>query len=121
MDYSMLNERFPFLTYGKCNDEEIIGIVQNSSKLLITVYEYNKIQDEKKKKLFLKYGEIWWWESNRHIPINLFIGEKFKVFSNTALTVSMKDYQHITGPIICTDTMPIKRAKRKVYQVFRKS
>ena len=40
---------------------------------------------------FLKCGEIWWYESNRKLPINIFLKGDFKYFRSTLVSLNSKD------------------------------
>ena len=119
-EYEKLRDRFPFLTYGRYLDQDQIGIVQNSDSQLLSMYVFNKIKDENEKKLFLELGETWWWESNRKIPINMFLGDEFKIFSSYLTTFILKEFQYILGPKVCIDNMSQKRVKRRTVQLIRK-
>ena len=67
-----LQQSFPFLSGLRYRDKEYICIIQNSDDKIISFYDYDSLANEVEKKAFLKYGDIWWWESNRLIPINIF-------------------------------------------------
>ena len=56
-EYKELNDRFPFLTYGRYLNKDYIGIVQNSDQQFISMYCYNDIKDDIIKTRFLQYGE----------------------------------------------------------------
>ena len=51
----------------------LTGIVQNQDNQVISFYDYGRIMSPQDKMKFFKLGEIWWFESNRKIPINIFI------------------------------------------------
>ena len=119
-EFQKLHQRFPFLTYGKYLDEEYIGIIQNTDQQFVSMYIYNKIQNTELKEKFLELGETWWWESNRKIPINMFLGEECKVISPFLMIFIQKEFQHIEGPTVCLDNMMEKRIKRRRVQLVRK-
>ena len=71
--------------------------------------------------MFLDYGRDWWWESNRKLPVNMFIGEKFQVFSASLRSYSMKETEVVFGPITkLSDLLNVKRLRRKTVQLIRK-
>lgn len=119
-EFEKLNKRFPFLTYGKYLEEDYIGIIQNTDNQFISMYIYNKIKENELKAKFLEYGELWWWESNRKIPINMFIRDDFKIFASYLNTFVAKEFKHITGPSVCLDEMVQKRVKRRTVQLIKK-
>lgn len=118
--FKKLNEHFPFLTYGKYLDEDYIGIVQNADNQFINMYVYNNIHDENMKKRFLELGEIWWWESNRSLPINIFLKDQFKMFKPILKGFSRKDFEVIYGPITSLQDQISKRIKRKSIELIVK-
>lgn len=119
-EYEKLSKRFPFLTYGRYLDEDQIGIVQNTDQQFICMYVYNKIKSKEEKQLFLELGETWWWESNRKIPINMFIGDNFKIFAPCLVTFISKEFEYVLGPKVCIDNMSQKRVKRRTVQLIKK-
>jgi hypothetical protein len=64
---------FPFISCVKSNDKEYVGIVINFDDYVASIYDLSMILGEAERKLFLEMGEVWWWESNRKIPINIFL------------------------------------------------
>jgi len=113
-----LQNRFPFLTYGEYAGNQYLGIVQNSDMQLLSMYVYSDIHDKKLKILFLKYGDIWWWESNRKIPINIFMKSQFKIFKRYLKTFSRKKFNVLQGPVISIQNYSQKRIKRKHIQLI---
>lgn len=118
--YQKLTEKCPFLTIGQYMDNEICGIVQNCDNQFISIYSYDAIHDENMKKLFLKYGEIWWWESNHQIPINVFLGEQFKMFKPYLKSFVKKDFQVLAGPVVSLSDVITKRIKKRQIQLIKK-
>ena len=78
--HKLLQEKFPFLTIVSYLNTEYIGIMQNSDSSFVSIYILDANFTQQMKKEFLQCGETWWWESNRSIPINLFIRDRFKIF-----------------------------------------
>jgi hypothetical protein len=82
-------EKFPFLTYGVMHDDEYLGIVQNADNQFVSMYIIDLIPSEDQRKLFMEFGDRWWWESNRKVPINVFIkDQRFKQFRTCACACS---------------------------------
>lgn len=120
--HNELAKKFPFLSLGKYNDSEYLGIIQNSSQKLVSMYLYDMIPSADLKKKFLYYGDLWWWESNREIPINLFInfmGYNFSVFKPYLKTFIAKEFELILGPITSLSNINKKRIKRRSIQLVK--
>lgn len=113
-------EKFPFLSLCKTGDEEIIGIIQNYTSTVASIYVYNVLVDTEDKQLFLECGEEWWWGSNRLIPINLIVGPKFKRFSYCLRTYNIKDFEILHGEPVSLQNIITKRIKRRQIQLVQK-
>ena len=114
-------ERFPFLSFGKYVDREYVGIVQNCDNTLLSMYVYNHIQDVELKKLFLRLGDNWWFESNRTIPINIFLKDSFKIFQPYLKTFARKEWDHIAGPMTSLSEIMTKRIKRRQISLVKRA
>lgn len=113
-------KQFPFLTIGKYLDQEHVGIVGNSDSQITSIYLYSMLPSDALKQLFLKLGDEWWWETNRQIPINVTLKDRWVVFRPFMKTFITKDFEIITGPCISLDTVMVKRVKRRQIQLVRK-
>jgi hypothetical protein len=78
--FKKLSENHPFITVVSFASQDYVGIIQNRDEQCTSIYDYGSIVDAKIKEQFLKLGDIWWWESNRQIPINIFLNEEWTVF-----------------------------------------
>ena len=114
--FEKLGKKFPFLTLVQKSDFEYVGIVQNQDTNVISVYDYDKIATQREKELFLSLGETWWWESNRKLPINIFLKKDFKQFKYTLTTLSGKDVRIVHGPTVRLADIAKKRIKRRTIQ-----
>ncbi len=112
-DLKVLQEKFPFLTLFSYSNEEYIGIVQNHGKNVVSVYVLNKISDKGLRKKFIEMGEIWWTESNRKIPINLFFKKDFNIFQQFMTNFITKEFKVIEGQIVSLNSLNQKRTKRR--------
>jgi len=117
---SQIQEKFPFLTLLKHQDHEFVGIVQNSDDKVLTFYDFDSLRTAEEKKLFLELGDIWWWESNRILPINIFIGKQMKLFQYSLKTVIVKDVEIVFGPVTSLNNIMKKRIKKRQIQLVRK-
>lgn len=118
--YQELLEQFPFLTLASYGNNEYVGIMQNTDNNVISMYIYDQIKDPKLRRSFLQLGEEWWWETNRKIPINIIMGGRFRVFRDSLVTFTNKDFEVLHGPSICLRDIMQKRVKRKNVQLVRK-
>ena len=78
--FKKLSETHPFITVCSYANQDYVGIVQNRDDVVTTIYDYGAIVDSVIKEKFLELGEVWWWESNRLIPINLFLQNDWAIF-----------------------------------------
>ena len=118
--FKTLRDKFPFLSLIKKGDMEFVGIVQNQDNNVISFYDYGRLMNPQDKMRYLKCGEIWWYESNRKLPINIFLKGDFKYFRTTLVTLSSKDVQIVEGPTVKLSDISKKRVKRRTIQLVRK-
>lgn len=113
-------EKFPFLSLCRAGEDEVLGIIQNYTATIASIYVYNVLINTDDKQEFLEFGEEWWWQSNRQLPINLVIGPKFKKFSYCLRTYNVKDFQIIQGEPVSLQNIITKRIKRRQIQLVQK-
>lgn len=118
---NVLQEKFPFLTLYHYGDEELIGLVQNAGKHVVSVYVYNKITDPTLRKHFIELAQTWWEESNRRIPINLFFKQDFNVFAPYVCNYVTKEFNVISGHMVSLQTLNSKRVKRRRIEIVVKN
>lgn len=111
---------YPFLSFIKYSHTDYIGVIQNHDGDMVSIYAYNKLRTEDHKKKFLELAETWWWESNRLIPINIFLKNNWSQFQYTLVTLSAKDIGNIQGHCVSLSNLAQKRTKRRVVQLVRK-
>lgn len=112
-------ENFPFITCLKSNDKEYVGIVINFDDYVASIYDLSMIAGVEERKIFLEMGEVWWWESNRKIPINIFLKKEMQVFRPFIKTFNVKDIELVFGPSVNLSEIAEKRVKRKSIQLIR--
>lgn len=111
---------FPFISVATYGGVEYVGIIVNQDQYVTTMYIYNDLIDNKHKKQFLELGDIWWWESNRMIPINIFLKDDMNQFKYVLMTMNSKDVKVGLGPTVNLNKLAIKRVKRKSVQLVKK-
>ena len=118
--YKQLLAKYPFISYITYGGNDYIGIIQNSDEVITTLYDFGSLKDAEVKKVFLELGETWWWESNRLIPINVFLKSNWAVFKGCLRTMNSKDVEIKMGPYVSLKEMATKRSKRKSITLVRK-
>ena len=118
--FNTLRDKFPFLSLIRKADMEFVGIVQNEDTNVISFYDYSRLYSPQDKMTFLKYGESWWHESNRKIPINIFLKGDFRYFRTTLVTLNSKDVEIVHGPTVRLSDISKKRVKRRTIQLVRR-
>jgi hypothetical protein len=120
-EYETLHAKYPFLTVGTYSGDEFVGVVQNSSKALVSMYCLNLIKDDKLRELFLILADEYWWGSNRSVSINLFLKPDFDIFRPYLKHFNAKEFVVITGPVVSMANLVKKRAKKKRIELVRQS
>jgi hypothetical protein len=118
--FETLKSKFPFLSLIRKGELEYVGIVQNQDNAVTSFYDYGKLELAATKTRFLKLGETWWWESNRKIPINIFLKKEFRIFKEILVTLATKDINIVHGPVVRLEDISKKRIKRRTIQLMRK-
>ena len=118
--FNTLRDKFPFLSLIRKGDMEFVGIIQNEDVNVISFYDYGSLMSPQDKMRYLKCGEIWWYESNRKIPINIFLKGDFRYFRSTLKTLNSKDIEIVHGPTVKLSEISKKRVKRRTIQLVRK-
>jgi hypothetical protein len=96
-----------------------VGIIINLDNFVTSIYDISTIRSEDEKKAFLEMGEVWWWESNRKIPINIFLKKEMQLFRYAIKTFNSKDIELLFGPAVNLSEIAEKRIKRKLIQLVR--
>ena len=115
-----IETKFPFLSVVQYGGDEYIGIIANQDQYVTSIYVYTMIKEEEEKEHFIRMGEVWWFESNRTIPISIFLPREFARFKHALVTMNTKDVKVTVGPVVNLGNLAIKRVKRKSVQLVRK-
>jgi hypothetical protein len=121
INFDEIKEKFPFITGLKCQTHEYIGIIQNSDDKIISFYDYESIRNPEEKVLFLQLGETWWWESNRLLPINIFLQGQMVPFRYCMKTIVNKDIEIMFGSLTSLNNIMKKRIKKRQIQLIRRT
>ncbi len=115
-----LQQNFPFISVVTYVDQEYVGIIINQDSNITSFYDYTSLKTEEEKTRFLELGEAWWWESNRLIPINIFLSQEMSNFRYAIRNFSTKDVRVLFGPCTSLNDIMTKRVKRKSITLVRK-
>ena len=118
--FEKLAERYPFITFCTYAGNEYVGIIQNQDNLVTTIYDFGAIQNAELKQLFLDLANVWWWESNRSIPINIFLKHDWNTFRPYLRTFVNKDLDILHGPATSLAELSRKKTKRRSITLVRK-
>ena len=115
-----IQENFPFLSVVTYGGNEYIGIVINQDATVTSMYVYTDLKTREDELKFLELGDIWWWESNLLIPINIFLKKEMDIFKYSIITMNSKDVRVTLGPCVNLNNLTVKRIKRLSVQLVRK-
>ncbi len=118
--FSKLADKYPFITLCVYASTEYVGIIQNKDDAITTIYDFGSIQNTDLKREFLELANIWWWESNRSIPINIFLKSEWDPFKVYLKTFVNKDLEIVHGPACSLIDMSRKKSKRKSITLVRR-
>ena len=118
--FEKLAEKYPFITLCVYATTEYVGIVQNQDDAITTIYDFGAIQDIEVKRQFLELANTWWWESNRTVPINIFLKGDWDIFKPYLRTFTNKDLEVVHGPVCSLLEMSRKKSKRKSITLVRR-
>ena len=111
--FKRLSENHPFIAICSYSNQDYVGIIQNRDDNVTTMYDYGAITQAELRTKFLELGDIWWWESNRSIPINIFLKKEWMIFKPNIKTFNNKGLEIVHGPVVCMTDFTKKRAKRR--------
>jgi hypothetical protein len=115
-----LTAKYPFMTLCAYSGTEYVGIVQNRDEIITTIYDFGNIKDSETKLLFLELAGVWWWESNRSIPINIFLKKEWELFRPYRRTFINKDLEILCGPVCSLSDITRRKSKRKSIMLVQK-
>lgn len=118
--FEKLTEKYPFITLCLYASVEYVGVVQNRDDTVTTIYDFGSIQTPEDKVEFLELASTWWWESNRSIPINIFLRRDWDKFKPTLRTFVNKDLEILHGPVCSLMDIARKKSKRKSITLVRR-
>ena len=118
--YQEFLEQYPFLTVISYAGNEDLGIIQNVDTQIASMYIYERLKTVEEKKLFLDLGDEWWWETNRRLPINIALRNRWP-FAYCCQSFNVKQMEIIAGPEVRLSNSITKRIKRRSINLVRKN
>lgn len=118
--YQNLLDQYPFLSFLTYGGNEYIGIIQNLDDVITSIYDYSALRTQDQKRKYLELAETWWWESNRLVPINIFLKNDWSTFRFTLKTFNSKDVELKYGPALSLKEAVQKRSKRRSITLVRR-
>jgi len=115
-----IEENFPFISVVHYCGNEYVGIIINQDQYVTSMYVYTALRTDEEKEKLIELAEVWWWESNRLIPISIFLRREMELFRYSIMTMNSKDVKVTIGPCVNLNNLALKRIKRKSVQLVKK-
>ena len=119
-EYKKILDSHPFMSFLTYGGNEYIGVVQNADEFITTIYDFAALRTIEQKTVFLAMADQWWWESNRLIPINVFLKQDWVEFRVCLKTFNSKDVVIQHGPYVSLREIAAKRSKRRSITLVRR-
>lgn len=118
--HQKLLDEYPFLTVVEYAGNEYLGIIQNIDNHVASMYVYDRLNETSEKAKFLELGEEWWWETNRKLPINIALLNRWN-FQYCVQSFNVKQMDVIAGPEVRLSNSITKRIKRRSINLVKKN
>jgi len=115
-----IENQLPFISVLNYGELEYVGIIINQDQYVTSFYDLEAVKTPDEKTVLLELGEAWWWESNRQVPINIFLRKEIEPFKYSIKTFNSKDVKVVLGPVVNLMNLTLKRIKRKSVQLVRR-
>lgn len=94
--------------------------MQNIDTQIASMYMFERLETVDEKQLFLMLGEEWWWETNRQLPINIALLNRWH-FQHCIQSFNVKQMTIIAGPEVRLSNSITKRIKRRSINLMKKN
>lgn len=118
--YKLLLDKYPFLSFVAYGGVDYIGVIQNSDDMITTIYDYGALRTVADRLRYIDMAEQWWWESNRLIPINIFLKQDWAEFKVCVKVLNSKNIEIKYGPVVCLSDIGHRKSKRKSITLVRR-
>ena len=119
-NHQSLLDEYPFLTVIEYANKEYLGIVQNIDSHVASIYIYARLTSTAERVKFLELGEEWWWETNRKLPINIALINRWN-FAHCVQSFNVKQMEIVAGPEVRLSNSITKRIKRRSINLVKKN
>tara|TARA_R110002074_G_scaffold219457_1_gene390081 strand:+ start:106 stop:477 length:372 start_codon:yes stop_codon:yes gene_type:complete len=119
-NHQSLLDEYPFLTVIEYANKEYLGIVQNIDSHVASIYIYARLTSTAERVKFLELGEEWWWETNRKLPINIALINRWN-FAHCVQSFNVKQMEIVAGPEVRLSNSITKRIKRRSINLVKKT
>ena len=116
-----IENQYPYISVVAYGGNEYVGIISNQDAFVTSMFIYTELKTIDEKESLLDLGDIWWWESNRMIPINIFLKKEMQQFNYSLLTMNSKNVKIVIGPCVNINNLSMKRVKRKSVQLIKRT
>lgn len=116
----IVEENLPFISVLNYGEAEFVGIIINQDQYVTSFYDLEIVKTLEERTILLELGGVWWWESNRQIPISIFLRKEIEPFKYCIKTFNSKDVRILLGPVVNLMNLTLKRVKRKSVQLVRR-
>lgn len=106
------HKTYPCVTVIEHDGQIYYGIIKIKSKQYITLYCFDSMNENLQEDLLL-LANNWWWQSNRTIPISLFMCDEMVKFEPYTKRFDTPSVKVLSGPVISLSDLPTKRIKRR--------
>ena len=95
-----IDEDVPFLSIIRVGDTTITGLVCSHTGRWIHVVDYARIKDLRLRRLFLRLCEEWWWNGDRRLPPDAWMGPAFAPFRDAVVALPASAAVFVAGRVV---------------------
>ena len=115
-----IEKNYPFISVVEYGGQEYVGVINNQDNSITSMFIFTDIRSAENKEKFIELCKTWWFESNRMIPIGIFLRQEMEKFRDVLMIMNTKDVSVKLGPVTSLANLAMKRSKRKSVQLVRK-
>ena len=115
-----IEKNYPFISVVEYGGQEYVGVINNQDNSITSMFIFTDIRSAENKEKFIELCKTWWFESNRMIPIGIYLRQEMAPFKQNMMMMNTKDVSVKIGPVTSLSNLAMKRSKRKSVQLVRK-
>jgi hypothetical protein len=115
-----IEKNYPFISVVEYGGQEYVGVINNQDNAITSMFIFTDIRSSESKEKFIELCKTWWFESNRMIPIGIYLRQEMAPFKQNMMMMNTKDVSVKIGPVTSLSNLAMKRSKRKSVQLVRK-